>query len=693
LADTHDDDVTSRPGRGRRLVGVARRHAPLAFEVLALSAFVVARPVLASFGRSPESFLARGADWFDVIAFGLFVVLAPAAMIVGAVQVVGLLGEHARRRAHLVAVGGLAALASWQVLEGPIGRPRVAVVVAVAVAVAVATLRARRETAGTFLRYASVGALVFLLQFLVLSPASSIALGGRHAGAEVRVGDQLGDDPPPVVLVVLDGLSTGMLMDGDGHIDSELYPNLAALADDATWYRNHTTVAQVTLDAVPAILTGTLPSPNEDPPVASTYPHSIFTLLADTHEVHGAEAITGVCPVDLCPAPTGTPLGALAWDAARIWEWQMRNTTVDPELVPHAFDERVDRASRWFTDQDYSQGERPGLFFYHVLLPHPGWDHLADGSEYAAARGVRPSGLFTDSWGTWGTNVARQRHVLQTQAADRLLGELLDRLEEDDVYDDALVAVTADHGYAFVEDSPWRALDEGNVDEILWTPLIVKAPGQDEPVIDDSNVNATDVLPTIATTLGIDELPWDVDGEPAGSTDRDPDDKWVLDWSYGRLQATGDDHLVRIDGAEPFARVLAADPVEGTGPLAVWRRTEHGDLVTVHVDDLDVGDPADVTLEVTDLDRWDDVDADEPLIELVGLAALPSEAPVAVTVNDVVAAVVPPEASPFGIAVVHALLWPGSMEDGSNEIGAYVVEGPADAPVLHPLEVAAGPPG
>lgn len=688
MATTHDDDVTSRPGSARRLAGAARRHAPLALEVLALSAFVVARPVLASFGRSPESFLARGADWFDVVAFGLIVVLGPAAVIVGGVLVVGLLGERARRVAHLVAVGGLVALAAWQLLDGLGDRPNVARAVAVALAAGAVALRARQEAVGTFLQYASVGALVFLVQFLVLSPASSIALGGRHAGAEVGVGGRLGDDAPPVVLVVLDGLSTGTLMDGDGHIDGELYPSLASLAADATWYRNHTTVAQVTLDAVPAILTGTLPSPNEDPPVASTYPQSIFTLLADTHEVHGAEAITGVCPVDLCPAPAGTPLGDLAWDAARLWQWQILNTSVDPELVPHAFDERFDRTSRWFADQDYRQGERPGLFVYHMLLPHPGWDHLADGGEYAAARGVRPSGLFIDSWGSWGANVARQRHVLQAQAADRLLGELLDRLEEDGAYDDALIAVTADHGYAFVEDSPWRALEEGNVDEILWTPLIVKVPGQDEPVVDDSNVNATDVVPTIAAALGIDELPWDADGAPAGTADRDPHDKWVLDWSYGRLEAEDGDDLVRIDGAEPFERVLAADPVEGTGPLAVWRRTEHGELVTAQVDELDVGDPVGVTLEVTDLDRWDDVDADEPLIELIGLGALPPDAPVAVTVNDVVSAVVPLEPSPYGVAIVHALLWPGAMEDGSNDIGAYVVEGPPEAPVLHPLEVA-----
>ena len=531
--------------------GAARRELPSSLEILALTTFVVARPVLGSFGRSPESFLARDADWTDVIAFGLVVVLAPAALVVAGEIVLGLFGDRARRLGHLAAVAALLSLGAWQLIDPLGGWREVGVAGSVAVAGGLTVARARAASLGTFLRYASLGAAVFLVQFLALSPVSSIVLGGRHVGTDAGAAGAAGDDAPPVVVVVMDGLPTGLLLDGEGHIDADLYPSIASLTADATWYRNHTTVAQITLDAVPAILSGTRPSAGGKPPVASNYPHSIFTLLGGTHDVHGAEAITGVCPVDLCPEPPGSPLAALVHDAARVWRWQMLDAEIDPELVPNAFDDRYDRTDEWIAGQDFSRGERPGLWVYHMLLPHPRWEYLPDGTRYEAS--ARPAGLFIDTWSGWGADVARQRHVLQTQAADRQLGEFVDRLRADDAYDDSLIVVTADHGYAFAADTPWRALDDDNYDQILWTPLIVKAPGQREPVIDDRNVNSTDIVPTIAAEMGIDELPWDADGEPAGTSERDPDDKWVVDWDC--VEGHNEIRAYVVDGP-PTAPVL-----------------------------------------------------------------------------------------------------------------------------------------
>jgi hypothetical protein len=62
---------------------------------------------------------------------------------------------------------------------------------------------------------------------------------------------------------------------------------------------------------------------------------------------------------------------------------------------------------------------------------------------------------------------------------------------------------------------------------------------------------------------------------------------------------------------------------------------------------------------------------------------VPDGARVAVTVEGTVAAVVPVHPTAYGVAIVHALLWPGALTDGHNDIGAYLVDGPPDAPVLH----------
>lgn len=674
-----------------------RREVLLALEILALTSFVWARPIFSSFGRSPETFVARGADWTDVLEFALLVLLLPPALVVAGELVLQAVWPPLRRGARFVVVGVLGGLVTWQVFGYFVDSPgALGIVVASLGGVLIAVAEARLPSARTFLRYASIGALVFLVEFVALSPVSSIVFGERHGGvdraAAAEVAAQLGPDAPPVVLVVFDGLPTEMLLDGTGHIDADLYPNIAALAGDATWYRNHTTVAQYTLTAVPAILSGQRPDYGDTPPVAGNYRNNLFTLLGKSYDLHVGEHVTGICPVEMCPEEPGSPLPGLARDAQHIWRSQMSDVQLDPELVPKAFDARYEKMSQWIDQQDFRRGDRPGLYVYHLLLPHPGWNYLPDGSGYAAA-GSPPPGMVFDTWGEWGETVARQRHVLQAQAADRLLGQLIGKLKQDGIYDDALVAITADHGYAFAQDAPWRALDKDNVDEILWTPLIIKDPGQTRGVIDDRNVNATDIVPTIAQAIGIDHLPWKTSGEPASEAgDRPEGAKWVVDWRYARLKPEGDSHIVHVDGDAYFRKVLAADFVDGTGDLAAWRHTEYGGLVDTKVADHEVagGKPA-ATAQVEAPDRWQHVDTGYPPLELVGVAALDGEQRVAVAANGTIAAVVPTKPGGFGVSLVHALMWPGALRDGANDVRLYLVDGPVSAPVLHPMTMVAQP--
>ena len=682
------------PVRTRHAVlGLLRRSVAPALELLALGAFVIARPIFFSFGRSPETLLARGADWTDVIAFAVVLLLGPPLVLMAVEVLVGLVaGERVRRGLHLVFLAVFLGTAVYQLIEEYAGwETTVSTRVSVVAGLVLAALCARVAASTTFLRYAAIGALVFLAQFLAMSPVSAIVFGGRHDAPDLGAAG-LEEDPAPVVLVVFDGLPTEILLDGRGHIDAELYPNLAALAGDGTWYRNHTTVAQATLGAVPAILSGTRPPAHFPPPVASNYPGNIFTLFGDTHEVHGGELITGLCPVQVCPEPAGSPLGGLLGDARDLWTSQMSTTRGNPMLIPFVFDDRDERAEAWIDEQDFSPDGRPGLYVLHVMSPHSPWEYLPDGSRYTTATS-NARGLFLEEWTSWGTDVATQRHVLQTQDADRMLGELLDRLRDEGVYDDALVAVTADHGYAFAEEAAIRWLDRANYDQIMWTPLLVKAPGQRQGAIDDANVTTLDIVPTIAAELGIDELPWEADGRPAGTVERDPGDKWILDIPQAELKPRGDSDVVRVDGVEGFERVLAADPVEGTGRQAVWRRTQYGELVGQRIDDLTVGADAGGTMTVNDLAAWDDVDMDLPSLEFVGRGAVARDGAVAVTVDGVVAAVVPPGPAPYGVGIVHALLWPGALHEGRNVIGAYHVDGPVDDPVLHAYTVEGPAPG
>jgi Sulfatase len=687
------------PGPGRRPWW--RVELLAALEIAGLAGLAFTRPVLDSFGRSPETFLARDASRNDVVLFALVVAIVPTAVVALAAAASRLAGWRVRRVVHLALIGALGGAAAWRFLRDTVewGRWRVALVGLVAAALVV-VLRHRVRSAGTYLRFLGAASVFFLVQFLVMSPSSSLALGDDEGDVDPAAADAVraatGDEPPPIVMVVLDAVPTGSLLDGHGAIDGDLYPNLQAFADGATWYRNNSSVSAWTYEAVPALLAGRFPEGRMDLPDVGNFPHNLFTLFAGTHHVEAVEQITRLCPSSECEPPSGSALPTLLGDAA---DWWRGGLDVDvggddgagaegadgAEILPGALDpERGDQFVDWVDAQDFApSGGRPGLWFYHLVLPHEPWVLLDDGSRYEGAMDA-PYGVFFGAWGSTGADVGRQRQVLQTQAADRMLGHLFDRLRDAGIYDDALVVVAGDHGQAFAPGHRLRGISEEQYEQVLWTPLLVKAPGQTEGVVDDANVWTIDLLPTIAEALGI-TLPWDVDGLPRGAG-RDPDDKWAVPNDLHTMQADeGADHI-SVDPRVGLERVLASDPVPATGRWSVWRRGHHDELLGHDVADLEVRGGEAGTMSVERLERMERPGDGPPVLEVVGQTDVPLGGDVAVAVNGVVSAVAPVQSPGFGVAVVHALLLPDSFGP-DNEITAYTVDGRSGAETLQPLTV------
>jgi hypothetical protein len=667
-----------------------RRELLLALELAGLCGLAIAAPMLEAFGNSPESLIAQDADRFDVLGFALVVALGPPLALAALGALTGLAGSRARRVAHLVLLGVIGGLAGWRLAADLTSwTVRVLVVTGVLVGATVVALRQRYLPARSFLRFAAVAPVVFLAQFLVASP-SSVLVFGRDVGVEPEAAAAtaaLADDGPPIVMVVLDALPTAAMLDGTGSIDDGLYPNLAGLAAHSTWYRNHTTVAPFTLEAVPAMLNGDYPDGGGGP-TAVDHPRNLFTLLGDSYDLSVHEQVTFLCPGSLCPRPDVFALNDLLDTAIGLWSDKLtRNEQWLASFIPRATDgKRYERYEAMFAEESFEPGERPGLFFYHLMLPHEPFQLMPDGSRYHASH--PPRGLFAGHWGETGIAVARQRFVLQLQAADRLLGQLFDELRAAGTYDDALIVVTADHGNSFVPEEPWRGVSDANLAEVMWTPLIVKAPGQDVGRVDDGNVEAVDVLPTVADILDV-EVPWDVDGRPADDArGRDGSRKRISDWEISELRSEDGD-MITVDGRGPFEQVLTAEWVENAGPLAVWQRGEHDNLLGRPLTDLEIGEPvADVEIVVDELERWEDVDLSEwPPLELAGHGWVPRDAPVAIGLNGVVAAVVPTEPTPYGVVAVHALLLPEARREGHNELTAYAVADGPDGVVLHPMEL------
>lgn len=142
----------------------------------------------------------------------------------------------------------------------------------------------------------------------------------------------------------------------------------------------------------------------------------------------------------------------------------------------------------------------------HLVFPHGPWRYLPDGRRYDEVDPM-PGEVDERGRGTswrrdgWLVAQAYQRHLLQTQLADKLVSALLMKLKRTNLLDDALLVVTADHGIGW-KPGAWKRLPtRATAGSLGWVPLFVKAPGQREPYVSDAPAETVDVLPTIADHL------------------------------------------------------------------------------------------------------------------------------------------------------------------------------------------------
>jgi hypothetical protein len=530
-------------------------------QLAALSSLVVAQPLFDLLGRNAEFFVVRGSGRSDILVFAAAVVLIPPTALLCVEVLVGLAGSRARAWTHVALVGILAAALVLEVLARTALESPLAVPAALAAGALAAAAYVRWKALRAWTTYLAPAPLVFLVLFLVASPVGRIVF---PSGAEAHAASTSAARTP-VVLVVFDELPIASLLGTDGGIDAEHYPSFAALARGSSWYRWTTSPSGDTTEAVPAILTGRKPDPDRLP-FFSDHPDNLFTLLGRTHSLHVAEPITHLCPERLCPAADRPGLGArlrsLASDAGTVYLHILLPKDQRERLPPlvgtwmdfraaDGDDERGLAKTRALTDLrgrvaelrryvgEIHAGPRPAVHFLHVLLPHHPWEYLPSGERYA--RPTLIPGLDED--GRWEDDdllveQAWQRHLLQVGFVDRLLGEVVARLRATGLYDRALLVVTADHGVSFQPGIANRRLVPENRGELGLVPLFVKRPGQTRGRVVDAETSIVDVLPTIASVLGV-EPAWPLDGRPAAQETPPPDGELVrqLEAAVARKEA------------------------------------------------------------------------------------------------------------------------------------------------------------
>jgi Sulfatase len=659
-----------------------------------LSAFAVAQPLFDLLSRNAEFFAVRGSTRWEIVVFALGVALVPPLVLVALEALAGLIDRRAATGLHLVFVAGLSGLFVLQAVRSAEASTAALLAGSAVAGAGVALLYAKARPARMLLTVLGAAPALFVALFLLASPVQRLVFA---ATPEPRLANVAARSP--VVMVVFDELPTISLMDRAGAIDAVRYPNIARLARDATWYRNATTVHEWTTAAVPAILTGRRPREGSLP-LYLDHPENVFTLLGGRYRMRVFEPQTHLCPPELCASrakPFVARVGSLLSDlsvvsghlvlpedlATRLpsitGAWQDFGAADEPRALfeagpsgqggrPAAYTARdleVERFVRALRPQ-----EQPSLSFLHVLLPHHPWEYLPDGRVYASNLPTQP-GMVGERWvgDPYFAEQAYQRHLLQVGYVDTVVGRILDRLEEIGAYDESLVVVVADHGLAFQPGDERRRVHAGNLAEIAFVPLFVKAPGQREGRVEDVHVATIDLLPTMAELLGI-RMPWPTDGASVAHATGIGRPQVVVQKSNGEtVTARLEDALAQRGRALARQVELFGDRARPPGLYALG---PHPELVGRDVEALDTEPAGDESFDQYGSTRYDPEAPVVPTRVAGELEGVSDGEDVAVAVNGRIG-VVTTTFSYQGATLVSALLPVSAFRPGANDVRLYVV--------------------
>lgn len=529
-----------------------------ALHIVTLCGFAFTQPVLFALMKQTVFLHDEQIGWPEVAVLLTLLLLILPAVAVGLDVICGRLSRRTRGFGRKFVFAGLTTIIMLSLVRPALGITWIAILgfgglVSLIVSIPCSWLLARMYEKQAWVRswmtFASVGLLmfptVFLWQFHTLRNVETRIESGIPVAHRV-----------PVILVVFDELSGITLMNEQMELDSDRFPQFARLAQRSTWYRNATTVHPRTQIAVPAILSGQYPT-QDLPPLESQYPGNLLQLIESTKAFDMAvfEAATRLCPMSVGRSPLTDKsfsekaitlihtLSAVyprlifandvpAWFPKIPMAWfgftrRDRSENSDPATTTEGLFNYFSTASR---DRQFvhflncvRSSESPRFVFYHTVFPHFPWSYLPTGEQYeiesaAPAFPAGASGELGEDWRDDPNIILRNefRYRLQVGFTDRMIGQLLDRLEETELLDRCLLIVMADHGVSFRSGHSRRLPDNDTLAEILSIPLFIKLPGQTEGRTDDRNVESVDILPTITEVLGI-ELPHPVDGIPVSS--------------------------------------------------------------------------------------------------------------------------------------------------------------------------------
>ena len=304
----------------------------------------------------------------------------------------------------------------------------------------------------------------------------------------------------PIVVLLFDELPLTVLLDGKGNIDRRHFPYFAELADFSTWYRATRSVSGETVTAVPAILRGLREASRGE---------SLLTLFRQSHHCVVSDDVIVLAP----------PSGQLElWRVAGAWRdlsTVLLHAWAPAELVGSlpaidqgwvGFSTQEDRREKALASFEGLQAstDKPLFFFAHNLLPHGPYRYREGGVLSAPSRLPENGKTPFDS--------VLATFFLQAKMTDELLGEAMQNMRREGLWDECLLIVLADHGRTFEPGIHARSVEGRPGLQTLYVPLFVKLPGQKKGRLVDQEISTLDVLPLLVSLLE-GRAPWTLEGK------------------------------------------------------------------------------------------------------------------------------------------------------------------------------------
>src|SRR3954449_6242651 len=206
-----------------------------------LYALAVSQPLLNLLGNNADFFTSRQLTSGKVLWFAFVVGLGIPLILYAIDTIAGLISDRGGWIVHLVLAFGLFLLFTAQIARKMLSSTAGAIVLAVIFAGLLTLVYMRSQPLRQIVTYFSPLPILVLLLFLFNTPAHKIAFPGDTAAANVAVKGNT-----PVVFLAFDEFTGTTLLGPDNKIDPKLFPNLASLTGDGTYYRNYTAAADET---------------------------------------------------------------------------------------------------------------------------------------------------------------------------------------------------------------------------------------------------------------------------------------------------------------------------------------------------------------------------------------------------------------------------------------------------------------